>query len=66
MNNYFESVNDYTKAIELNNEFAEAYFNRGIANILAQNRTEACLDFERSLALGYEDGAEKLKYFCSF
>lgn len=66
LKNYMDAVMDYDKAIELDSEFAEAYFNRGIAHLLDNNRTDACSDFEKSVDLGYENGQEKLKYFCSF
>lgn len=66
LGHYFEAAEDYSRAILLNPDYAEAYYNRGIARILAYNRPDACHDLERSVQLGYERGALKVEYFCAF
>ncbi|MEM9887537.1 MAG: tetratricopeptide repeat protein [Bacteroidota bacterium] len=63
---YQYAVNDYTKAILLNNEFAEAYFNRGVARLMLYNRPDACYDLEQGVALGYEAGEKRFQLFCGF
>lgn len=63
---YFEAIEDYSQAIRLEPEWAEAYYNRAIARILAGNRPDACADFERSAAMGYNRGEQKAGYFCAF
>ncbi len=63
---YFDAIEDYSQAIVLDPDFAEAYYNRGIARILAGNRPDACADFERSAAMGYSRGEDKIGYFCAF
>jgi len=60
------AINDYTKAIQLSPETASLYYNRGLARLLIYDRSGACLDFEKSVELGYVRGEEKLKFFCSF
>lgn len=63
---YREAVEDFSTAIRLNPEYAEAWYNRAIARILEGNRPDACYDFERAAALGYGRGEEKSGYFCAF
>ncbi len=65
LGHYHKAVNDFTKAIEKNNDLAEAYFNRAIAHLLNNDVLPACMDFEESAAKGYERGVEKQVYFCS-
>ena len=64
LDDFQRAIKDYNYAITLKGDFKEAYFNRGIANILANNRADGCWDMERSVELGYEKGAEKIKYLC--
>lgn len=66
INDYPRAIEDYNKAIELDNNFAEAYFNRGMAQILHSNRADACYDLQKSMELGYLKATEKMKYFCVF
>ncbi|MEM8909840.1 MAG: tetratricopeptide repeat protein, partial [Bacteroidota bacterium] len=62
---HFKAIADYTKAIQLDDQFAEAYFNRGLANFLAYNKIAGCSDLSQSEALGFERATEKRRYFCS-
>ncbi|MCB0548885.1 MAG: tetratricopeptide repeat protein [Phaeodactylibacter sp.] len=66
LGNYLAAEQDYTRAIELAPGFAEVFYNRGVARILAYNRPDACLDFQESADLGYNRGAEQLRYLCSY
>ncbi|MCB0592986.1 MAG: tetratricopeptide repeat protein [Lewinellaceae bacterium] len=66
LGNYLAAEADYTRSIELEQGFAEAYYNRGIARILAYNRPDACLDFRESAELGYDRGEEQIQYLCSY
>ena len=60
----FKAIQDYTQAIEINNDFAEAYYNRAVAHLIAYDKISACFDFGKSYELGYERAAEKQQYFC--
>lgn len=66
LNEFRKAIEDYDYAITLDNSYEEAYFNRGLANLLTNNRPDACSDMEKSIQLGYEEGVEKMKYFCGF
>ena len=43
-----EAFEDYTKAIELNPNFAEAYYNRGIIQIFMKDTRKGCLDISKA------------------
>lgn len=66
LGNYLAAEMDYTTAIRLQPDFAEAYYNRGIARILSYNRPDACDDFEQSARMGYSRGLEQMQYLCSY
>lgn len=66
LDHHFEAINDYSMAITLDPSLKEAYFNRGIAKIMAYNRSDACYDIQESIDKGYEKGKEILQYFCNF
>ncbi|MEM1120503.1 MAG: hypothetical protein AAGJ18_08630 [Bacteroidota bacterium] len=61
---YNQTVDDFTRAIDLNTELGAAYFNRAVAHLLNLNPIAACVDFERSSEEGYERGDGKQVYFC--
>lgn len=63
---YMDAIDDYNQAITWDSEYAEAYYNRGVARILTGNRADACHDFELSARLGFKRGDEKTAYFCAF
>lgn len=51
-----EAYNDYTKAIELNPAFAEAYYNRGLVQIFMKDTRKGCLDMSKAGEPGYSGG----------
>ncbi|MEM1319095.1 MAG: tetratricopeptide repeat protein [Bacteroidota bacterium] len=63
--NYWQAIGDYSDAIQLNRDFAEAYFNRGLAHFLVYDKVSGCTDLGRSSDLGYEPAKEQLRYFCA-
>jgi tetratricopeptide (TPR) repeat protein len=66
LGNYVAAEDDYTAAIRLQPDFAEAYYNRGVARVLGYNRPDACDDFQASMRLGYQPGQEQMQYLCSY
>jgi tetratricopeptide (TPR) repeat protein len=46
------AINDFTEAIKLDPDFADAYQNRAVSNMCLQDPTEAIKDAERALELG--------------
>lgn len=58
------ALEDYTQAIQLDNNYAEAYYNRGLTHFVVYDEVSGCFDLEKSETLGYERAGEKRKYFC--
>lgn len=52
---YEEAIEDYTKAIAINPNYAMAYYNRGIAKNLIGDTDGACSDWRKALSLGLKD-----------
>ena len=44
---YVNAIKDYTKALELEPDFAEAYFNRGLTRIYLNDLEGGALDLSR-------------------
>ena len=61
---YDRAFNDYTNAIELDDEYKEAYFNRGLTNILYYDVAAGCSDLKISNNFGYEKASLISSYFC--
>lgn len=60
-----QGISDYTDAIRYKPDFAEAYFNRGIAHFITYDRVSGCSDMEKSTSLGYPRAEEFIRYFCA-
>ena len=58
-----EAMEDYTKAIELNPYFAEAYYNRGLVQIFLKDTRKGCLDMSKAGELGLQDAYRVLKLY---
>ena len=58
-----EAADDYTKAIELNPFFAEAYYNRGLLQIYMKDTRKGCLDISKAGELGIAEAYEVLKSY---
>lgn len=61
-----KAIDDYTKAIELNSNYAEAYYNRALAFFLIYDKVSGCADLDNSIDLGYERAVETKSYFCNY
>ncbi len=57
MEDYQAALADYTRAIELNPQFAAAYWNRGISYYDLEDYQAALADFTRAIELNPEDAA---------
>ena len=55
----------FNKAIELNQYFSEAYFERGVAKQKNNDKEGACKDWKTASAFGYKDSTYSLDKFCS-
>lgn len=60
-----KAIDDYTEAIALNKDYAEAYHNRGLAFFLIYDKVSGCTDLDKSINLGYEIAEETRANFCT-
>ena len=58
------AIAEYSKAIEIDPKYAEAYNNRGLAKMKLDQKDSGCLDLKKARELGYEDAYEAIKKYC--
>ena len=61
---YSEAIQDFTEAIRLDPNYAEAYYNRGMAQIFEGRTDSGCDDLYRAEDFGLEKATIKIEYFC--
>ncbi|PIV58665.1 MAG: hypothetical protein COS14_08405, partial [Bacteroidetes bacterium CG02_land_8_20_14_3_00_31_25] len=62
---YSGAISDFNKAIEINPNNAEAYYNRGFAKINLGQKDSGCLDLSKAGKLGCSQAYEAIKDFCN-
>ena len=55
LKDYYGAISDYTKAIEINTQYASAYKNRGIAKENIGDLQGACADWRQTIYLSPND-----------
>ena len=60
LKDYRGAIADYTKAIELKPDYAQAYNKRGFAYLMLGPKSKAQADFKRAIELGYRVPQEAL------
>ena len=65
LQDYNGAISDYNKAIEINPNNAEAYYNRGFAKINLGQKDSGCLDLSKAGKLGHSQDYEAIKDFCN-
>ena len=63
MNDYKSAIVDYTNAIAVNDRFAEAYFNRGLAKLYIGNVEQGVADLSKAGELGIFQAYNVIKRF---
>lgn len=61
---HINSIENYTKAIELYPFMGDAYFNRGLVLIYLKDKEKGCIDLSRAGELGIQDAYGVIKKFC--
>ena len=61
---HINSIENYTKAIELYPYMGDAYFNRGLVLIYLKDKEKGCIDLSRAGELGIQDAYGVIKKFC--
>lgn len=59
-----KALDEYTKAIQLENNYPEAYFNRAIGHFLLLDNVSGCADLKKSSTQGHTKATEMRQYFC--
>ena len=61
---HINSIDNYTKAIELYPFMGDAYFNRGLVLIYLKDKEKGCIDLSRAGELGVQDAYGVIKKYC--
>ena len=64
MKNYSKAMIDFTKAIEINPNIPEAYYNRGLIYYYFENKYKACEDWRKAHSLGDLNAKDLLDKYC--
>ena len=62
---YYGAIADYTKAIELNPEFAEPYYYRGLIYLQVLLPEKSCVDIKKAVDLGYQPAIKQHNKYCT-
>ena len=65
LNDYTSAIIDFTIAIELNPNYAEAYYYRGVVKFSLKDKDGACLDWSKAVELGKSDTYDLIKKYCN-
>lgn len=63
LKDYRAALVDYDKAIDLNHDFADAYFNRGLTHIFLGNNKQGITDLSKAGELGIVSAYNIIKRF---
>lgn len=61
---YDEAIAEYTKAIEINNNFSAAYYNRGLVEVVLDQKESGCQDLRKAAELGEKDANKMIQKYC--
>jgi tetratricopeptide (TPR) repeat protein len=59
------AITDYTKAIELNSKYTNAYYNRGISRKSTEDIDGACVDWAKAARLGEKKASKLISDLCN-
>jgi tetratricopeptide (TPR) repeat protein len=60
-----DAMKAYGNAIQLDKDFAQAYFNRGLLKVALKQNNQSCEDFKIASALDYPGADEMLAKYCN-
>ena len=61
---HINSIENYTKAIELYPYMGDAYYNRGLVLIYLKDKEKGCIDLSRAGELGIQDAYSVINKYC--
>ncbi|QDH80378.1 tetratricopeptide repeat protein [Echinicola soli] len=59
-----EAMKEYTAAIEIDDQFGQAYYYRGVLKYATKKQRGACDDFKKASGLGYKAADTALEKYC--
>ena len=62
---YKGAIQDHNKAIELNPNYAAAYYGRGFSKLSLGKTDSGCLDLSKAGELGFAEAYETIKKHCN-
>ncbi len=63
--NFNQAIEDLTTAISLKPDYAEAWYNRGVAYYQMGEKEKACGDWQKAAKLGFEQARANIVQYCS-
>jgi tetratricopeptide (TPR) repeat protein len=61
---YEEAIAEYSKAIEINNNFSAAYYNRGLVEVVLGQKESGCLNLKKAEELGEKSASIMIQKYC--
>jgi len=61
---YYDAIDCYDLALAINPAYAEAFFNRGLAQLMSYSPSRGCEDLHESMRLGYSRAEKAIYHFC--
>ena len=58
------AIAEFSKAIDLNPQYADAYGLRGLSKYKSGNPTDACVDWKQAKQLGYQHAENMIRNYC--
>ena len=64
MKDYKEAIEDFSFAIQINPDYADAYLGRGTSKLELKDTGGACADWQKAMTLGNKQAALLFQRFC--
>jgi len=65
LEDYSGAISDYTKAIEINPMYVDAYYRRGLTKLILGQKDSGCMDLSKAGELGYAKAYDAIKELCN-
>lgn len=65
MKQFQKAIDEYTEAIRLEPQLAQAYYNRGLTLLYLSNESAACDDLSKAGELGVQEAYSVIRKYCS-
>jgi len=62
--NHWQGISDFHKAIELNPQFDQAYYNLGLTYLFLKEKNKACKNLGKAGELGYHNAWQVIERYC--